>query len=168
MDKAAFLAAYGGIFEHSPWVAERAWDAGTTGGSAGELHAEFAKQVLQADRQEQLALLRAHPDLACAVAAGDELTAESRSEQGGAGLDQCSPAEFEEFSLLNRTYMNSFGFPFIIAVRGLDRGQILEEFRSRIGNSIEEEFSEALQQVIRIGRFRLHQLEQPGEAVHDG
>ena len=155
MDKAVYMAVYGGIFEHSPWIVEQVWEQGLHNGSVRELQAAFSDVTRSADRQRQLALLRAHPQLACAIASGEELTEESRGEQRGAGLDQCSAAEYEEFKRLNSTYSDKFGFPFIVAVKGLSRGQILEVFRTRLTNSPEEEFTEALEQVIRIGKIRL-------------
>jgi OHCU decarboxylase len=167
IDKASFLADFGGIFEHSPWVAEQAWDQGVRSSSAEQLHAAFSAVIRGADRDRQLALLRAHPQLASAIADPEELTAESRGEQLGAGLDQCSAAEFEEFSRLNSTYSDTFGFPFIIAVKGLSRAQILESFRVRILNTPEEEFAAALEQVIRIGKFRLQDTAATKEMGHD-
>ena len=155
MDKASFLARYGGIFEHSPWIAEQVWDKGLHGGGLQELHAAFADVIRKADHEQQLELLRGHPQLASAIASGEELTTESRGEQREAGLDQCSEVEFEEFEHLNSTYSDKFGFPFIIAVKGLGREQILECFRTRLANAPEEEFTGALEQVIRIGKFRL-------------
>jgi 2-oxo-4-hydroxy-4-carboxy-5-ureidoimidazoline decarboxylase len=158
MDKAPFLALYDGIFEHSPWIATQVWEQGLHSGELQELHAAFSEVIRNADREDQLALLLAHPQLASAIASGEELTAESRGEQRGAGLDQCSAAEFKEFEHLNSTYSDRFGFPFIIAVIGLGREQILESFRARLSNAAEDEFQEALEQVIRIGKFRLQEL----------
>jgi len=157
MDKASFMVIYGRIFEHSPWIAEQVWDKGSHSDSARELNAAFSDVIRSANRNQQLALLRAHPQLASAIVSGEELTDESRVEQRGAGLDQCSAAEFEEFEYLNSTYSDKFGFPFIIAVKGLGREQILEIFRTRLTNSPEEEFKQALEQVVRIGTFRLQE-----------
>jgi OHCU decarboxylase len=158
MDKAAYMTVYGGIFEHSPWIVEQVWEQGLHNGNARELQAAFSDAIRSADRRRQLALLRAHPQLACAISSGEELTTESRGEQHGAGLDQCSAAEYEEFRRLNSTYSDKFGFPFIIAVKGLNRAQILESFRTRLKNAPDEEFTEALEQVIRIGKFRLQHI----------
>ena len=155
MDKATFLARFGSIFEHSPWIAAQVWEQGLDSGELQELHAAFSEAILSADRERQLELLRAHPQLASAIASGEELTVKSRGEQRGAGLDQCNMAEFDEFEYLNSTYSDKFGFPFIIAVKRLGREQILESFRTRLANTPEEEFTEALKQVIRIGKFRL-------------
>jgi OHCU decarboxylase len=158
MDRAGFIDRYGGIFEHSPWVAGQVWDSGVPIGSMSDMTAAFASVIRGADRDRQLALLCAHPQLACGIASGEELTAESRGEQRAAGLDQCSTAEYDEFAFLNKAYTDKFGFPFIIAVKGLGRVEILESFRKRLDNRVEEEFSEALEQVIQIGNFRLQDI----------
>ena len=158
VDKATFLARFGSIFEHSPWIAAQVWDLGLHSGDVQELHAAFSDVIRSANLEQKLALLRAHPQLASAITSGEELTAESRGEQRGAGLDQCSVSEFNEFEYLNSTYSDKFGFPFIIAVKGLSREQILESFRTRLENTSEEEFTEALEQVIWIGKFRLQEL----------
>lgn len=158
MDKASFVDSYGGVFEHSPWVAERVWEQGWRGSTGQELTEAFGQVIRSADRGRQLALLHAHPQLALGVAGDKELTEHSKKEQHGAGLDRCSPAEFEEFRRLNNAYTDKFGFPFIIAVKGLGRTEILESFRARLERSPEKEFHEALEQVIRIGRFRLEDM----------
>jgi OHCU decarboxylase len=167
MDKAVYMAVYGGIFEHSPWIVEQVWEQGLHNGSVRELQAAFSDVIRNADRQRQLALLCAHPQLACAIASGEELTEESRGEQRGAGLDQCSAREFELFRQFNNSYTDKFGFPFIVAVKGLSRGQILEVFRTRLTNSPEVEFPEALEQVIRIGTLRLRDV-AAGQESHEG
>ena len=105
-----------------------------------------------------MALLRAHPDLAGKLAVEGELTAESTSEQAGAGLERCSPEEFEEFQRLNDAYTARFGFPFILAVKGYDRAGILAAFRRRVGHDRATELREALDQVHRIARLRLRAL----------
>jgi OHCU decarboxylase len=163
MDRKSFMARFGGIFEHSPWIVNEAWEQGVRDGDIEKLKAGFSRVIHDADRDRQVALLRAHPQLASAIASDEEITDESRGEQKSVGLDQCSPAEFDEFNRLNGAYTNKFGFPFIIAVKGLDRDQILEIFRSRLENSPEDEFREALRQVIRIGAFRLHDIAARGE-----
>lgn len=152
-----FVAAFGQVFEHSAWIAGRTWDRGLgrRQDSLQGLHEAFGEAIREAGRDEQMALLRAHPELAAGKAEGEDLTAHSQDEQRGAGLDRCGPEEFAEFQRLNETYRDTFGFPFIIAVKGLDRRQILETFRSRLRNTGEAEFREALEQVIRIGYFRL-------------
>lgn len=157
--RAAFVARFGGIYEHSPWVAERVWDAGRATDAPRALAAAMAEVVEAAGRDFQMALLRAHPDLAGRLAVGGGLTDASASEQAGAGLDQCNPDEFEAFQALNAAYTEKFGHPFIVAVRGLDRASILERFRARIDNDPEAEFREALFQVHRIAALRLGAIE---------
>jgi len=155
----AFVARFGGIYEHSPWVAEAVWDAGGPPADPDTdpeaLADAMAAAVEAAGEAAQLALLRAHPDLAGRLAVAGGLTADSASEQAGAGLDRCTPQEFAEFQRLNAAYKARFGFPFIIAVRGLDRAAVLEAFRRRLGNDRAAEFREALDQVHRIARLRL-------------
>lgn len=160
MDREAFVAAFGGIFEHSPWVAERVFEAGLTDAadSVVGLHAAMYDEVEAADRDRKLALLRAHPDLAGRLAVSGGLTAASSSEQASAGLDRCTREEFEAFQKLNAAYTGKFGFPFIIAVRGMNRADILAAFRKRVDNDPETEFAEALRQVGRIARLRLEAL----------
>ena len=160
MTRDAFVARFGGVYEHSPWVAERAWDAGlgaetaTAGGLSGALHA----QVAAASEDERLALLRAHPDLAGRLALAGELSADSTAEQAGAGLDRCTPQELEEFQALNERYKTRFGFPYILAIKGRHREQILENFRARVENDPEAEFEEAIEQVRRIALLRLEAM----------
>lgn len=152
-----FVAQYGEVFEHSPWVARAAFrQLGEKPATAGELEQVFREVIEQAEEDQQLALLRAHPELACAER--DALTAASRDEQAGCGLDRCSPAEFAEFQQLNAAYRARFGFPFIVAVAGLTRAEILEQFRARLENEPGEERREALAQVCRIGALRLARM----------
>ena len=156
------MSRFGGIYEHSTWVAEDVFAGGLTArdDSAEGLAARMAAVVEAAARDRQLALLRAHPELAGKLAVRGELTADSRSEQASARLDQCSPQEFSRFTALNTGYGVKFGFPFIIAVRGLARADILAAFERRIGNSPAEEFRTALEQVHKIARLRLVALPQ--------
>ena len=154
-DRASFLARYGGVYEHSLWIAASVWDRGGAVDEAEALAEAMAAVVEAADEAARLALLQAHPDLAGKLAVRGELTMESASEQAGAGLDRCSPAEFEEFQRLNAAYKDRFGFPFILAVKGHDRAGILAAFRRRLGNSRDAEFREALDQVHRIALLRL-------------
>ncbi len=154
---AAFVAALGGVFEHSPWVAERAL-ATRPFATVGALHAAMVAAVAAAGAEAQLALLRAHPELAGRAMIRSELTADSSQEQAGAGLAQCSPDEYARLQDLNARYHARFGFPFIVAVKGLDRAQILERIAARIANDRTTEFREALSQVARIARLRLDSL----------
>ena len=158
-DRAAFISLYGGIYEHSPWVAETLFDKGAAA-SPLENTGPMAALVESASLEMQMTLLRAHPDLAGKLAKSGTLTVESTSEQASAGLDQCSQQEFEEFTALNTRYRDNFGFPFILAVRGRNRAEILENFRARVDNDTATEFREALNQVHQIARLRLEALAQ--------
>jgi 2-oxo-4-hydroxy-4-carboxy-5-ureidoimidazoline decarboxylase len=157
MDEAAFVGALGGIFEHSPWVAEYAF-AERPFVSVDALHAAMATAVDRASEGERLALLRAHPELAGKAAVRGELTADSSKEQSSAGLSECSPEEFARLTGLNRRYNAKFGFPFILAVKGHDRASVIREFARRIEHDRTSEFAESLEQVARIARFRLDAL----------
>ncbi|GAB4061778.1 2-oxo-4-hydroxy-4-carboxy-5-ureidoimidazoline decarboxylase [Uliginosibacterium sediminicola] len=149
-----FVAALEGIFEHSPWVAERAWQRAPFANRAALL-AALAESMYSASQAEQLQLICAHPELAGKAAVRGELTAESSREQSGARLDACSPEEFARLQTLNADYRSKFGFPFILAVRGYDRAQIIERFAERLGNTPADEFQEALRQIERIAALRL-------------
>lgn len=156
MTQEDFTQAFGSIYEHSPWVAERAYSADLEL-TFGSVRKALAAAVDQSSIDEKLALLRAHPDLAGKLGRRGELTESSKSEQSGAGLDACTDEEFEKFQSLNTSYKDSFGFPFILAVKGLHRTSILNEFERRASNEREVEFAEALFQVHRIARFRLEE-----------
>jgi OHCU decarboxylase len=160
MDRDTFVARFASVFEHSPWIAEAAWEQGIgpEQDSAEGLHAALCAVLAKADRSAKIALVRAHPDLAGKLAIAGGLTAESRAEQASAGLDRCSPDEFARFQQLNETYTARFGFPFVIAVRGLDRAQILSAFEQRVGNDPEQELATALVQIERIALLRLRDL----------
>ena len=156
VDKAAFLAKFGAVFEHSPWVADAVYDAhGGLVNDAESLFAYFESVFLASDPSRQLTTLGAHPQLACALAAPDELTCDSVAEQSGAGLDRCSEAELMEFSSLNTAYSEKFGFPFIIAVKGRTRQEILRNFRKRLNNDMPMEYQAAVRQTCQIARFRI-------------
>ena len=161
LDRDAFVARFGGIYEHSAWVAEAVFDRGLdeTQDTAAGLHAALSAQVEAADGDTKLALLRAHPDLAGKLAVAGALTADSTAEQAGAGLDRCSPEELARFQTLNAAYKAKFGFPYILAVRGRSRGEILENFAARLDNDAAEEFIEALRQIDQIALLRLEALE---------
>ncbi|MDZ5650511.1 2-oxo-4-hydroxy-4-carboxy-5-ureidoimidazoline decarboxylase [Nitrospirillum sp. BR 11828] len=156
----AFIARFGGVFEHSPWIAEAAWDAGLPpdANTAEGLHAALVTQFRAASRDKRLGVLLAHPDLAGRLAIRGELTADSTAEQASAGLDKCTPQEYARFQELNDTYKARFGFPFILAVRGLTRAAILENFAARVGNDAETEFATATVQVERIALLRLKEM----------
>ncbi len=152
-----FVETLGAIFEHSPWVAEAVADQRPFA-SIGALHGAMVTAIDEAGRDPQLNLIRAHPDLAGKAALAGELTAESTSEQKGAGLDRLTPEEFERFHALNDAYKARFGFPFILAVRGHDKHSILAAFERRLEHDLDGEISEALAQIARIGEFRLNDL----------
>jgi 2-oxo-4-hydroxy-4-carboxy-5-ureidoimidazoline decarboxylase len=155
-----FLHHFGGVYEHSPWIVEQLFSEGLTSAMNGprSLSEALAEIMSRAGREPQLALLRAHPDLAGKLAISGELTESSSAEQAGAGLDRCTPEEFQEFSQLNSAYKEKYGFPFILAVRGLNRGEILEHFRARVQNDWDAEFEAALLQVHKIARLRIQQI----------
>ena len=156
MNKEEFVETFGGIYEHSAWVAERAFARGASRDiSKDGLVAALSVEVDAAGGEAQLVLLRAHPDLAGKLAVSGELTAESTAEQASAGIDQCTPEEFERFQTLNTAYVEKFGFPFIMAVKGSNRHQILAAFELRIDNDKPTEFSTALAQVHRIAELRI-------------
>jgi 2-oxo-4-hydroxy-4-carboxy-5-ureidoimidazoline decarboxylase len=157
LERERFVELFGGVFEHAPWVAERAFAAGPFHGIEG-LHGAMIEAMRRAPREQQLALIRAHPDLAGRAAIAGALTAASSAEQASAGLDQCTPSEFERFRELNDKYKEKFCFPFILAVKGRTRAEILAAFEQRLNNSVEAEFEEALNQIARIVRFRLEDL----------
>jgi len=160
MDRDRFLAAFGPVFEHSPWVAERAWPSRPFADPAA-LHAAMVAAVRAATPEERLALLRAHPELAGAAARTGTMTADSVSEQGGAGLDRLAEEEAARFDRLNAAYRAKFGFPFIIAVRGRGREEILAAFERRLENDAATELETALQEVFAITRMRLERLSVP-------
>jgi 2-oxo-4-hydroxy-4-carboxy-5-ureidoimidazoline decarboxylase len=154
LDEAGFLARYGHLFEHSPWVVERAYGQGPFADAAA-LHDAFMLVLTEAAPDDQLALLRAHPELADKVAQAQGLTEDSTKEQASAGLDRLSAEEYARFHALNRAYRDRFGFPFIICVRLHDRASILAAMESRLAHEPETEFEAALAQVGLIVRLRL-------------
>lgn len=156
MDPLAFLDAFGDVAEHSPWVAREA-AAFRPFATRDEMIGHFENALRGANRDAQLALICAHPDLANKA----KLTADSTTEQAGAGLASLGPEEFARFTALNTRYRERFGFPFIYAVRGATKQMILGSFEARIGNSPEAEFEMALAQVCRIFRFRLEDRVTP-------
>lgn len=156
LSHAEFLVRFGPVYEASPWVAEGVWPAVEAGGldEPAALAAAMRAEANAAPREMQLALIRAHPELA-----GRTRMAEaSEKEQSGAGLDRCSPQEFEAFQRLNAAYKARFGFPFIVAVKGLTRADILKAFEARLANDPETEFATAIEQIHAIAGFRLADL----------
>jgi 2-oxo-4-hydroxy-4-carboxy-5-ureidoimidazoline decarboxylase len=153
-DRARFLSLYGRLFEHSPWVVERAWGERPFA-DAEDLHTALTRVVASAGREEKLALLRAHPKLADKAAIAEGLTDASAAEQASAGLDRLTPAELEAFHDLNQAYQDRFGFPFIICVRLHDKAGVLAAMRARLARHPAQELAEALVQVGLIVRLRL-------------
>ena len=155
-----FILAYGGVFEHSPWVAERAHrlELGPMHDTATGLHNALCRVFRSAGADKRLGVLTAHPDLAGKLAAARRLTASSTSEQASAGLDALTDAERVNFIDLNNAYVSKHGFPFIIAVRDHTKDSILQAFGTRMDNNHSEELDEACRQVERIAEFRLRDL----------
>lgn len=177
MERADFVGRFGSIFEHSPWVADRAFDQIIK--NQGEtqlpthsqsnafdpkllsrdfLHEEMCAAFDQASATERLAVLRAHPDLAGKLAQAKRLTSESTSEQASAGLDSLTDEERALFTDLNTRYVRKFAFPFIICVRDYDKPRILVAFQKRLNETRETEFGTACAEVKRIAWHRLHSL----------
>ena len=154
MAVADFAAAFGDVAEHSPWVAERAVGARPFADRAAVAEA-FAAALRGAARDAQLAVLRAHPDLAGRAAIAGDLTEDSRREQAGAGLDRLTPEEYARFTALNAAYRERFGIPFIFAVKCATKQMILTAFEERVANGAEAEIGNAIDNVCRIMRFRI-------------
>jgi 2-oxo-4-hydroxy-4-carboxy-5-ureidoimidazoline decarboxylase len=156
-DRASFVAALGHLFEHSPWVAEETWTLRPFP-SAGALYAALCATMRDASRERQLALIRAHPDLAGRLAQQKQLTAESTREQASAGLNQLTDAELTEFTRQNDAYKARFGFPFIICARLNAKAAILSAMQTRSENTPEAEFATALGEIEKIARLRLQDV----------
>ena len=153
MEPAAFVAVVGPVFEHSPWVAERAW-AHRPFADLASMHDVMTRQVLEASRDEQLALLRAHPDLGARA----RMSAASEGEQAGAGLDRLTAAQYERLRAANARYRDRFGFPFLFAVKGSTASDIVAALEARVDGTWDAEFETALRQVFRIAWFRLQDI----------
>jgi OHCU decarboxylase len=166
IDRAAFTAAFGAVFEQSPWVAERAWEARPFA-TRTALHEAMVKVVDLSGEDAQLALVRAHPDLGRRLGRASELSAHSAQEQAGAGLDRLEEVEYHRFVRLNKLYRDRFGFPFIIAVRDHDKAGILAAFERRLFHNRGLELAEALKNIARIAELRLLDLVSDGAAAED-
>jgi 2-oxo-4-hydroxy-4-carboxy-5-ureidoimidazoline decarboxylase len=153
-DRAAFTAALGHLFEHSPWVAEETW-LRRPFREASQLHAELCRTMRQASVERQLALIQAHPDLAGRLALAGKLTAESTREQASAGLTELGAAELAGFQQMNDAYRARFGFPFIICARLNARSAILAAMQARLTNTPEQEHAAALAEIEKIAWLRL-------------
>jgi len=160
MDRRAFVLTFGHAFEHSPWIAEKAFDRGLPedADTASGLHRALCAVLRDASEARKRALIDAHPDLAGRLARAGRLTADSGKEQAGAGLDRLTDAERARFTELNDAYKARFGFPFIIAVKGRSKAEILEAFERRLANEAATEESAALEQIERIALLRLMDL----------
>lgn len=163
LGRAAFVETFADIYEHSPWVAQQAYDLGPGPelDNIDSLHARMSQVVLGATPEQQMTLIQAHPDLAGKAAVRGELTQASSDEQAGAGIHLCTPEEFQRFTDLNHAYQARFGFPFIMAVKGSDRHQILAAFEARIHHSPQAELACALAEINKIALFRLQALHSP-------
>jgi len=162
VDEKTFMTLFDGVYEHSAWIAQQAWVQGLDSAfnNIDGLTTTLAGIVDGATRQQQLELILAHPDLAGKAAQAGELTSESRGEQSSAGIHLCNAEEFARFQTFNRAYRTKFNFPFIMAVKGANRFQILEAFEQRLPNNYEQEFAQALLQIHKIARFRLEDIAQ--------
>lgn len=159
MSNSEFVERYGGVYEHSPWVAERVSELVADSADTEIIVRLMADCVDNASKERRLALICAHPDLAGKAHVAGELTADSSEEQASAGLDQCTSDEYERLQELNSSYRNKFGFPFVMAVRESDRVQILAAFEERLGNDYNLEFETALEEIHKIARLRLRAME---------
>jgi 2-oxo-4-hydroxy-4-carboxy-5-ureidoimidazoline decarboxylase len=160
MSACDFVAAFGDVAEHSPWVAEAA-DAGRPFGSREAMIEAFVAAIDAAPEAARLALIRAHPDLAGRAARAGTMAEDSKREQAGAGLDSLTDAEFARFTELNGRYRDAFGFPFILAVKGATKDVILAAFETRLAHDAVTEFATAIGQIARIVRFRLEDRVSP-------
>ena len=156
-----FVGRYGGIYEHSAWVAQETYAVASDISEAGNLASVFASCVDEAPYDRKLALIRAHPDLAGKAAIAGKLTEESSEEQSSAGIDQCTPEEYEHFQSLNAQYKEKFGFPFVMAVRNSNRSDILRAFAKRLKNDKASEFATAIAEIHKIARMRLEAMDKP-------
>ncbi len=159
LSRGLFMALFGDVFEHTPAIVERVHEAGLGSGddTADALHARFVQSMQSMADVEKLALVRAHPDLAGRLALSQGLTADSAREQSGAGLDRLTPAELERFTALNAAYVGRFGFPFVIAVRGRGKDDILKAFETRLASDHATELTAALREIETIALLRVRE-----------
>lgn len=158
MSDSDFVNRYGGVYEHSRWVAERAETWVGDSSDAAVIARCMVDCVDNASNTQQLELIRSHPDLAGKAQIAGELTASSTQEQARAGLDRCTLAEYELFQSLNTRYKEKFGFPFVMAVRNASRAEILEAFERRLMNEYDIEFETALVEIHKIAKMRLEAM----------
>jgi OHCU decarboxylase len=157
LDRDAFVAVFGGVFEDSPWIAQAAWDAGPHR-TVADLHAAMVRAVDAAPRNARLALIHAHPELAGRAAIAGTLTPESTREQAGAGLDRLSPAQHERLLAATAAYRERFGFPFVVCVREHSAESIIATAQQRVARDPAEEERTALAEIAKIGALRLADL----------
>lgn len=157
LNEADFVQRFGGVYEHSPWIAQQCHQKGLSEqeNTPAGLSSVLQVVVAGASREQLMDLINAHPDLAGKAAVQGTLTDESTSEQSSAGIDQCSVEEFERFQRFNAAYKDKFGFPFIMAVKGSNRHLILAAFEERLENDAETEYQRAISEINKIARFRL-------------
>ena len=153
LGKTEFISTFGNIFEKTEWIAERCYESKPYN-NTDELVSKMMKIFENIEKEKHLKILNSHPDLAVAK----KLTEDSKNEQKNANLNQCTDEEFVEFKKLNEEYKKKFGFPFIVAVKGKNKEEILNSFRQRITNNINLEFEEAKKQVKKIANFRLSEI----------
>ncbi|MEO0574101.1 MAG: 2-oxo-4-hydroxy-4-carboxy-5-ureidoimidazoline decarboxylase [Pseudomonadota bacterium] len=160
MQHADFMATFGGVYEHSPWIAETLYSDGLRErhDDVDGLAQALAHIVDTAGVDRGLALINAHPDLAGKAAVAGELTAESTSEQSAAGIQQCTPEEFERFNSLNDRYKRRFGMTFVMAVRFSNRHEILDAFERRLEHDANEEYQQAITEIHQIAYWRLETI----------
>ena len=152
-----FVRVLGGIFEHTPWIAEQAYSARPFA-NVDALHGTMIAVLAAAPNDAKLALIRAHPELAGKEAAAGTMTRDSVGEQASAGLDRCAPEELTRLRAGNAAYREKFGFPFVMAVKGKSRQELLAALESRIGNTRDAEFARCLEEIGKIARLRLDAL----------
>jgi OHCU decarboxylase len=160
LDREAFVARFGGVFEGSPWIAASAWEARPFGSAEG-LHAALVAVVERAPRDARRALIRAHPDLAGKAAVAGELTPESEHEQGAAGLDRLTPGQHARLTALTAAYRERFGFPFVVCAREHTADSIIATAGRRMEAAPDEEERTALSEIAQIARLRLADLIAP-------
>lgn len=160
MTEQDFIGCFGGVYEHSPWIARAVWRDGLDESheDVDGLADALAATVDRADAELRLKLINAHPDLAGRAAVSGQLTRESTAEQANAGIDQCTAEEFDRFEDMNEKYKSKFGFTFVMAVKGSNRHKILDAFRRRVQNDPEVEFAQAIHEIHKIARLRLAEI----------
>ena len=163
MTEEKFIETFGDVYEHSPWIASETWRHGLTSlqDTVEGLSAAMIEILARASHEQLLTLVNAHPDLAGKAAMRGELTTESTSEQTLAGINECTPEEFERFQSMNDAYKKKFGIPFVMAVKDSNRQKILVAFEERLENDVDTEFKRSLSEINKITRLRL-------EAMADG